>query len=125
MSTPTIIDLKSSFLRAQILGLSRPLAPSPSWLPPTEDDALRQRNIDDALHRLNALLKQHHRAVYTPQGVRHVAEQIDALYWGAGEGVREETDVDVGVGDLSRFSPGWVIGLCGCGGCDGMERGVG
>ncbi|KAK6602973.1 hypothetical protein H4I95_06910 [Botrytis cinerea] len=55
-SDSTIIDLKSSFLRAQIFALSQPLQPSREW--------------QDSL---------------PPQAQRHVAEQIDQLYWAAGE----------------------------------------
>ncbi|CAL3972527.1 unnamed protein product [Diplocarpon coronariae] len=92
MSPPTILDLKAAFLRSQILALSQPLRPSPAFTAANasaEEDALGQRAIDDALVRLNARLKQHGRLAYGPQARRHVAEQIDALYWNAGEqGVR-------------------------------------
>ena len=85
-NTPTIIDLKTSFLRTQIQTLSQPLRPSSSPLPETEEDApLRQRAIDDALLKLNAQLKKHNKLAYGPQAMRHVAEQIDRLYWNAGE----------------------------------------
>lgn len=84
MPPPTIIDLKSSFLRTQILQLSQPLRPSPSTLSTiTEsENALRQKAIDDALRKANSLLKKHNKLVYGPQATRHVAEQIDRLYWG-------------------------------------------
>ncbi|TVY14602.1 hypothetical protein LARI1_G007238, partial [Lachnellula arida] len=84
-STPTIIDLKTAFLRTQIQALSQPLR-APSSLPETGEDApLRQRNIDDALQKLNAQVKKHNRLVYGPQAMRHVAEQVDRFYWNAGE----------------------------------------
>ncbi|ESZ91888.1 hypothetical protein SBOR_7718 [Sclerotinia borealis F-4128] len=84
---PTIIDLKSSFLRAQILALSQPLRPSQDWQAsiPEEENTLRQRAIDEALFKLNTILKQHNKISYPPQAQRHVAEQIDQLYWAAGE----------------------------------------
>lgn len=84
---PTIIDLKSSFLRAQILALSQPLRPSQEWQDsiPEEENTLRQRAIDEALFKLNTMLKQHNKISYPPQAQRHVAEQIDQLYWAAGE----------------------------------------
>lgn len=30
-------------------------------------------------------MKKHNKVAYGPQATRHVAEQIDRLYWGAGE----------------------------------------
>ncbi|RAL61333.1 hypothetical protein DID88_009469 [Monilinia fructigena] len=35
--------------------------------------------------KLNTILKQHNKVSYPPQAQRHVAEQIDQLYWDAGE----------------------------------------
>ena len=86
-TAPTIIDLKTRFLRAQILALSQPLRPSPSFQPSTSDEesALRQKSIDEALNKLNGLLKKHNKLSYGPQAQRHVAEQVDRLYWRAGE----------------------------------------
>ncbi|KAG4031956.1 hypothetical protein MFRU_008g03060 [Monilinia fructicola] len=84
---PTVIDLKSSFLRAQIFALSQPLQPSQDWQASIaeEENTLRQRAIDEALFKLNTILKQHNKVSYPPQAQRHVAEQIDQLYWAAGE----------------------------------------
>ena len=84
---PTIIDLKSRFLRAQILALSQPFQPSASFQSSISDteNTLRQKSIDEALHKLNGLLKKHNKLSYGPQAQRHVAEQVDRLYWGAGE----------------------------------------
>ncbi|KAH6713030.1 kinetochore Sim4 complex subunit Fta4 [Leptodontidium sp. MPI-SDFR-AT-0119] len=87
-STPTILDLKTAFLRAQILSLSQPLRPSTTFTASNssdEENALRQKAIDDALLKLNNQLKQHNRLAYAPQVQRHVAEQVDRLYWNAGE----------------------------------------
>lgn len=87
-SAPTIIDLKTSFLRAQILSLSQPLKPSTAFIDSNisaEENALRQKAIDEALYRLNGLLKKHNKLSYGPQAQRHVAEQVDRLYWNAGE----------------------------------------
>ena len=88
MSAPTIIDLKKHFLRTQILQLSQPLRPSQDFLASNTsaaETALRAKAIDDALHKLNAQLKKHNKLAYGPQATRHVAEQIDRLYWNAGE----------------------------------------
>lgn len=86
-NAPTIIDLKTRFLRAQILAFSQPLRPSASFQSSISDEenALRQKSIDEALHKLNVLLKKHNKLSYGPQAQRHVAEQVDRLYWGAGE----------------------------------------
>lgn len=89
MSTavPTIIDLKISFLRSQILLLSQPLRPSNAFQSSisAEENTLRQRAIDEALHKLNVILKKHTKLRYASQAQRHVAEQVDRLYWNAGE----------------------------------------
>jgi hypothetical protein len=86
-SAPTIIDLKLQFLTSQILALSSPLSPSSTFLNSNsaEEKALRQKSVDEALHKLNGLLKKHNRLAYGPQAKRHVAEQVDRLYWVAGE----------------------------------------
>lgn len=85
---PTIIDLKTSFLRQQIRLLSQPLKPSPKYLTSieSEENALRQKSVDAALYKLNGLLRKHIKLSYGPQSLRHVAEQVDALFWNAGEG---------------------------------------
>lgn len=86
---PTIIDLKTAFLRAQITSLSQPIIPTPGWQDASQPDdaqhALRQKAVDEALYKLNALIKQHNKRAYSAPAVRHVAEQIDALYWGSAE----------------------------------------
>lgn len=82
---PTIIDLKTAFLRTQILLLSQPLRAAPRPVP-DDEHALRQSAVDEALHKLNALLRRHNRVSYGPQAQRHVAEQVDRLYWGEEEG---------------------------------------
>jgi hypothetical protein len=87
INAPTIIDLKASFLRAQILALSKPLRPSSDFESSisADENALRQKSIDAALAKLNGLLRKHNKVAYGPQAQRHVAEQVDRLYWGAGE----------------------------------------
>lgn len=85
---PTVIELKTSFLRSQILALSQPLRPSQDFVASNTSEAetaLRQKAVDDALYKLNGLLKKHNKAAYGPQATRHVAEQVDRLYWNSGE----------------------------------------
>ncbi len=100
---PTILDLKLSFLRSQIQALSQPLSIPPNYEPASEENALRQISIDAALLKLNEAIKKHSKLVYSSQAQRHVAEQIDKLYWQAGD-----RDVDTGEGlergaDLSKI----------------------
>lgn len=87
---PTILAHKTAFLTAQTLQLSQPLAPSHAWQqrnnsnPESSSTArgtapLSQKNLEDALFRLNHLLQQHSRRVYAPQASRHVAEQVERL----------------------------------------------
>ncbi|OBT59354.1 hypothetical protein VE04_00496 [Pseudogymnoascus sp. 24MN13] len=82
---PTILDLKLAFLRSQIQALSAPLRIPVNYQPPDENQAIRQRAIDDALFQLNARIQEHAKLVYSAPAQRHVAEQVDALYWMAGE----------------------------------------
>ncbi|KFY03681.1 hypothetical protein O988_01307 [Pseudogymnoascus sp. VKM F-3808] len=82
---PTVLDLKLAFLRSQIQALSAPLRIPVNYQPPDEDQAIRQRSIDDALFQLNARIQEHAKLVYSAPAQRHVAEQVDALYWMAGE----------------------------------------
>ncbi len=101
---PTILDLKLSFLRSQIQALSQPLGLPPNYQPVSGEQPLRQESIDAALLKLNEAIKKHSKLVYSGQAQRHVAEQIDRLYWQAGE-----RDVDPGDGlergaDLSEDS---------------------
>lgn len=102
---PTILDLKLAFLRSQIQALSQPLSVPPNYHPASEENALRQISIDAALLKLNEAIRKHNKLVYPSQAQRHVAEQIDRLYWQAGE-----QDVDTGEGlergaDLSELHP--------------------
>ncbi|KAI1293897.1 kinetochore Sim4 complex subunit Fta4 [Xylaria venustula] len=87
MAPPTIIAHKSDFLATQTLHLSQALAPSATWLASNEraEDGLPARAVDDAVYRLNHTLAQHARRVYAPQASRHIAEQIQALFYDEAE----------------------------------------
>lgn len=102
---PTIIDLKLVFLRNQIAALSRPIsvpssfaARQPAYL--EESEILRQKHIDEALTQLNAQIRKHSKLAYSHVAQRHVAEQIDALYWRAGD--RDVRDGRLGDEGLER-----------------------
>ncbi|KAK4033225.1 kinetochore Sim4 complex subunit Fta4 [Parachaetomium inaequale] len=90
---PTVLSLKQSFLTTQTRLLSQPLTPTRAWLSSNnnsntnnktqDEEALPSKALDDALFKLNHRLQQHARRAYAPQATRHVAEQIDQLYWNA------------------------------------------
>jgi hypothetical protein len=86
---PTVLSVKQSFLTTQTRLLSQPLAPSRTWRSNNNsndnENAIPEKALDDALFKLNHRLQQHSRRVYAPQATRHVAEQIDQLYWNAAE----------------------------------------
>ncbi|KAL1956357.1 hypothetical protein VTO42DRAFT_7340 [Malbranchea cinnamomea] len=80
----TLTEIKLSFIRDQIRTLSAPLTPNPDWrnyygLEIEED--ISDKVVDDALQKLNNVLKQHHRAVFSTQATHHVVQQIERLYW--------------------------------------------
>ncbi|KAI0110777.1 kinetochore Sim4 complex subunit Fta4 [Nemania sp. FL0031] len=87
MAPPTIIAHKSTFLTTQTLHLSQTLAPSATWRAANErsENGLSSRAVDDAIYRLNHTLTQHARRVYAPQASRHVAEQIEGLFYAEAE----------------------------------------
>lgn len=117
MPPPTIIAHKSAFLSTQTLHLSQALAPSPAWLAANEraeDGGLSKRAVDDAVYRLNHALTQHSRRVYAPQATRHVAEQIEGLFYEAAERALrdhdDDDDVDSNHGDNEGGGNGGVTG---------------
>ncbi|KAK3501503.1 kinetochore Sim4 complex subunit Fta4 [Neurospora crassa] len=90
---PTILSLKSDFLNTQTRTLSQPLAPtrtftsqnngtsSPHLQSQEQHQSIPQKPLSEALQKLNHRLTQHNRRAYPPQATRHVAEQIDKLYF--------------------------------------------
>ncbi|KAK0720545.1 kinetochore Sim4 complex subunit Fta4 [Lasiosphaeris hirsuta] len=96
MAPPTVVSLKQDFLSIQTRLLSQPLAPSRAWRAANNnhEESLPEKAIDDALLKLNQRLQQHSRRAYAPQATRHVAEQIDQLYWNAAVAASEGGDND-------------------------------
>lgn len=81
---PTLVASKTRFLTTQIRLLSSPLTPSThtiSRITNTYDDAPNPKTISDVIDKVNAKIKTHNDRVYTTETTRHVAGQIDALYW--------------------------------------------
>ncbi|RKU46640.1 hypothetical protein DL546_007797 [Coniochaeta pulveracea] len=95
---PTILQLKQTFLTNQTRLLSQPLAPSHSWRAANSnsDHPLPDKAVDEALFRLNQTLAQHSRRVHPPQAIRHVAEQLDTLYWNAISSTSDDATLTVG-----------------------------
>jgi hypothetical protein len=104
----TITEVKAAFIRTQVRLLSAVLQPSQQWrdfADIAEEDNLSDKVIHDVMSRgmiffssdnvrfgrlligssnvsiVNTKLKEHNRSVYSAPSQRHVAEQIDALYW--------------------------------------------
>ena len=98
---PTVVTLKQDFLSAQTRLLSQPLGPSRAWRTANEnhEEGLPEKAVDDALFKLNHRLQQHARRVYPPNATRHVAEQIDQLYWNAAVAAKEGRAGDSGDDD--------------------------
>ncbi|KAI1007701.1 hypothetical protein K3495_g527 [Podosphaera aphanis] len=76
---PTIIELKTAFLRDQVRTLSTPLQ-VPTDLPTPPNARPSTATIAQAVRKVNQSLARHNRLVYGPRALRHVAEQIDQLY---------------------------------------------
>ncbi|KAL9121059.1 MAG: hypothetical protein Q9187_002387 [Circinaria calcarea] len=84
----TIIDLKKAFLNNQIRILNAPLEPPRNWrnnAPAAQQGELKEKTVQEVIHKLNSIVRHHNRTVYSSQTIRHVAEQIDRLYWVSGE----------------------------------------
>lgn len=104
---PTIVSRKLAFLTAQTRLLTTPdPLPTRSFTRANaaSENPLPQRAIDDALGRLAHIVRQHARRVYAPQAARHVAEQVEGLYWEeagrvtdgvGGDGIGREVDLSM------------------------------
>ncbi|KAI9836515.1 MAG: hypothetical protein M1838_005012 [Thelocarpon superellum] len=101
-AAPTVVDLKKGFLSSQIRLLHAPLQPPRRWqenLPTPADGDLRGSVVGEVLYKLNVIAQHHNKAVYSSQALRHVAEQIDRLYW-------ESSDPSQDVGGYEVFEKG-------------------
>ncbi|KAM7216303.1 Kinetochore complex Fta4 of Sim4 subunit, or CENP-50 domain containing protein [Rhypophila decipiens] len=105
---PTVVSIKQDWLATQTRLLSQDLEPSRAWRAANDDEkgntndngapiGLPDKAVDDAIWALNHRLQQHAKRVYSRQATRHIAEQIDQLYWdasnrAAGTGLEEEDE---------------------------------
>ncbi|KAM7203691.1 Kinetochore complex Fta4 of Sim4 subunit, or CENP-50 domain containing protein [Rhypophila sp. PSN 637] len=105
---PTVVSIKQDWLATQTRLLSQDLEPSRAWRTANDDEkgntndngipiSLPDKAVDDAIWALNHRLQQHAKRVYSRQATRHIAEQIDQLYWdasnrAAGTGLEEEDE---------------------------------
>ncbi|KAL2833099.1 kinetochore Sim4 complex subunit Fta4 [Aspergillus pseudoustus] len=83
-SSRSIPELKSSFIRSQIRILSEALEAPVDWrsyAAELTEEGLSDKVVGDVLQKLNGVLKQHNRIVYSSQAIQHVAQQIASLYW--------------------------------------------
>ncbi|EON64039.1 hypothetical protein W97_03269 [Coniosporium apollinis CBS 100218] len=81
----TVVALKTSFLRTQTRILSQPLQPSDRWRDSNHDvGGFSEANVKEAIREVNRLLRRHSKSAYSSIAIRHIAEQIDKLYWEAG-----------------------------------------
>ncbi|KAK2865171.1 hypothetical protein FQN49_003844 [Arthroderma sp. PD_2] len=106
--TRTISEIKLGFLRDQVRVLSTPLDPSPDWREygPLVEDDIGDKVVNEVLQKLNTILKQHSRAVFSTQAIHHVSQQIERLYWNSispelGEESAQQLVIDKGA-DLTN-----------------------
>ncbi|KAL2431789.1 hypothetical protein ABEF95_013868 [Exophiala dermatitidis] len=87
----SITAIKAAFIRSQVRQLCAPLEASPDWhggnRPPTtkgdhgRPGNLNDKAVQDIVAKVNDEIRKHNRMVYSAQSQRHVAEQIETLYW--------------------------------------------
>ncbi|KAF4314649.1 glutamyl-tRNA reductase [Botryosphaeria dothidea] len=81
----TVVSLKSSFLRTQTRILSQPLQAPERWKASNISASdIPESVIKDALREVNRQVRRYNKSAYPSLAIRHVADQIDALYWAAG-----------------------------------------
>jgi hypothetical protein len=79
MEPDSIARLKQTFLATQVRLLSAPLSvPASAY---TTLPSLPDKSLTDLLCKVNEKIQANNRSVFPPQAQRHVAEQINTLYW--------------------------------------------
>ncbi|KAF2278745.1 uncharacterized protein EI97DRAFT_372350 [Westerdykella ornata] len=92
MSQSAVVERKRAFLRRQKQILTRGIPPSNRLLKIAEQGGIQTKVLNDIMLKVNRDLKRHGREVYGSQMTDHVVEQIDLLYWEAGERAVEGSD---------------------------------
>ncbi|KAF2199467.1 hypothetical protein GQ43DRAFT_352033, partial [Delitschia confertaspora ATCC 74209] len=77
----TVVSEKSKFLRRQTRILSESVMASARSVEKARKAGLPESVIRDVIQRVNRELKRHSKIVYSDMSIRHVADQIDTLYW--------------------------------------------
>ncbi|KIY00484.1 uncharacterized protein Z520_04169 [Fonsecaea multimorphosa CBS 102226] len=76
MDEPSITALKAAFIRSQVRQLETPLKRYGY-----DEGARGDKFLQDLVSKVNDKIKQHNRLIFSTQSQRHVAEQIESLYW--------------------------------------------
>jgi hypothetical protein len=89
MEDATITHQKQSFIRTVVRALDTPLTPSSNF----HSHDLSSKTASDIIDKVNEKVRQHNRLLFSTQSQRHVAEQIESLYWNCAEKVIEDREV--------------------------------
>ncbi|KAI5820245.1 kinetochore Sim4 complex subunit Fta4, partial [Pyronema omphalodes] len=94
-SPPSIYAAKTTFLSQQVRSLSNLPRPPPKWRQslPSEHGDLSDSVLEQVFSKLSLIVRKHHNHVYPSQTLRHVAEQIDQLYWQSDDEPIKEIEV--------------------------------
>ncbi|KAH7050187.1 kinetochore Sim4 complex subunit Fta4 [Macrophomina phaseolina] len=80
----TVVSLKSAFLRTQTRILSQPLQAPGRWRASNLSASdIPESVVKDVIREVNRLIRRHNKSAFPSLAIRHVADQIDALYWTA------------------------------------------
>ncbi|KAK5048046.1 hypothetical protein LTR84_006236 [Exophiala bonariae] len=97
MEEDSITATKAAFIRSQLKYLSAPLQPSTAWrdfAPEPGDGQLNDKAIQDIVSKVDDKIKAHHRMIFSTQSQRHIAEQIEALYWNKATAEQDRAEID-------------------------------
>ena len=75
-SSHPITTAKAAFLSRQVRLLCNPLT-----APPPTEPSLPDKTLADVVDKANKKIKSHNASVFSAQAQRHIAEQIETLYW--------------------------------------------
>jgi hypothetical protein len=95
MDDHSITAQKQAFIRTVVRSLDTPLTPSANFKSTTSNKTtnLPPKTISDIIDKVNNKIRSHNRLLFSTQSQRHVAEQIESLYWNNADKVLEEGEV--------------------------------